>query len=115
MPDTLPVPGKVDRAAELFKALAHPVRLEVMLVLAERACHHVVDEKWGDEGELCVCRMSERFDLSAPALSHHLAALRHAGLVETRRHGARILYRLNPGAVEELRAVMAGIIGGDPV
>lgn len=107
------VPGALDRASELLKALGHPVRLEVVLVLAERARRRLVDEQWGDEGELCVCRMSERFDLSAPALSHHLAALRHAGLVETRRDGARILYRLNEKAVEELRAVLGAIVEGE--
>jgi DNA-binding transcriptional ArsR family regulator len=83
----------VETSAKL-KALGHPVRLGIALRLAE-------------EGGTCACDFAEIFDVSQPTVSQHLKVLREAGLVQTRRDGTQIYYSLDPGGVDELRAVVA--------
>lgn len=73
---------------KVFKALGDPTRLKIVEMLAER-------------GETCVCKIVERFGLSQSAISHHMAALKNAGLVNGRREGQWIHYSLNPRAIEE--------------
>ena len=79
----------------LFKALADPTRLRLIHLL-------------GDE-EVCVCSCVERLKTSQPKVSRHLAYLRRAGLVTTRRDGKWIYYRLinpsDPCASKILREV----------
>ena len=69
-----------DSAASLLKSLAHPTRLLVMCRLVE--------------GEASVSELQAVGDLSMSALSQHLAVLRDAGLVETRREAQTIYYSL---------------------
>jgi len=68
------------RAANLLKQVSDPTRLQVISLLSEGE-HHV--------GGLC-----EQFNISQPAVSHHLALLRHSGIVERRRQGQNNFYRL---------------------
>ena len=72
-----------EEAAHLLRALANPHRLTVLCALAE--------------GELPVGELNARVPLSQSALSQHLAVLRADGVVETRREGQAIHYRLAPG------------------
>lgn len=74
-----------ENAAKLLKSMSHPSRLMVL-------CHLM-------QGECPVSRLNEAVPLSQSALSQHLAGLRHAGLVETRRQGQVIHYRLKSSAV----------------
>lgn len=70
-------PLSEDQAAELsraFKALADPVRLRLLSMIASHA-----------GGEACVCDLTGPFDLSQPTISHHLKVLRQVGLVEGER------------------------------
>src|SRR5919112_1543312 len=68
----------------LFKALPDATRLRLLgLLLA---------------GEVCVCDIHESLRIAQPKASRHLAYLRRAGLVETRRDGLWIHYRLAPAA-----------------
>ena len=67
-------------AAELMKQLSNQNRLMILCSLVE--------------GELSVGDLNERVPLSQSALSQHLATLRSSGLVETRREGQVIFYRL---------------------
>ncbi len=46
-------------------------------------------------GERCVCEMTGPLDVSQPLVSHHLALLRDAGLVQARDEGARTYYSIN--------------------
>ncbi|WP_019631753.1 ArsR/SmtB family transcription factor [Actinomadura atramentaria] len=88
-----------DEAAELaplLKAVADPVRLRLLSLIA---CH--------DGGEACVCDLTAAFDLTAPTISHHLKTLRRAGLIDSERRGTWVYYRLNPGVLERLSAVLA--------
>jgi DNA-binding transcriptional ArsR family regulator len=68
------------RAANLLKQVGDPTRLQVITLLSERE-HHV--------GWLC-----DQFNMSQPGLSHHLALLRHGGIVERRRQGKNNFYTL---------------------
>ena len=53
-------------------------------------------------GELCACEILKYFDISQPTLSHHLAILSESGLVETRKEGKWIHYRIHPRTAREL-------------
>jgi ArsR family transcriptional regulator len=64
----------------LFKALADATRLRILGLLLT--------------GEVCVCHIHESLKVPQPKASRHLAYLRRAGLVETRREGLWIYYRL---------------------
>lgn len=79
--------------AARFKALADPTRVRILNLLAA-------------SDEVCVCVLTEAFDLSQPTISHHLKLLREAGLVESERRGTWAFYRLVPEAVDELRAAL---------
>jgi len=66
--------------ATLFQALADPTRLRILgLLLA---------------GEVCVCDIHESLRIPQPKASRHLAYLRRAGLVDARREGLWVHYRL---------------------
>ena len=67
---------------DVFKALGDPTRVRIVEMLAEN-------------GEMCVCRIYERLGMSQPAVSYHLATLKHADLVRARRGGQWIHYSLN--------------------
>ena len=78
--DTLQRTKTFQRAANLLKHVSDPTRLQVVTLLSERE-HHV--------GGLC-----DQFIMSQPAVSHHLALLRHGGIVERRRQGKNNFYTL---------------------
>ncbi|WP_116042428.1 ArsR/SmtB family transcription factor [Amycolatopsis palatopharyngis] len=87
-----------DQAAELaqkFKAIADPVRLRLLSMIASH-----------DGGEVCVCELTPRFDLTGPTISHHLKVLREAGLVTGERRGTWIYYRSHPEVLERLSGVL---------
>ena len=91
-----------DRAAhvaERLSQMAHPARLMVLCRLAKL-------EAEGGNGEASVGELQQTVGLSQSALSQHLARLRHAGMVETRRDGQSIRYRL---ADEEVRQLMRAL------
>lgn len=72
------------RPEALFSMLAHPLRLRSMLLLH-------------GQQELCVCELSHVLQAQQPVVSRHLALLRQAGLVTSRRAGVWIHYRLDDG------------------
>ena len=80
----------------LLRALAHPIRLGIMRELAERP-------------ETCACDFTELFTVSQPTISIHLKVLREAGLVRTRRRGNQICYSIDPQAIRQIEAAMAGL------
>lgn len=94
MLDTLPVSAEFDREryAAVGRALADPKRLCVLESLAI--------------GELSVTDLSERVGCQVPNMSQHLAVLRSAGLVSTRREGSTVYYRLaDPRVLEAYRLI----------
>jgi ArsR family transcriptional regulator, arsenate/arsenite/antimonite-responsive transcriptional repressor len=83
---------QAERMASIAKALADPVRLQLVDVLRKHA------------GRVCVCELVPLFDLSQPTVSHHLKVLRSAGLVDSERRGLWAYYYVIPDALEELAA-----------
>ena len=78
----------MDATDEIFRALADPTRRAVFERLTL--------------GEAAVKDLTTRFDVSQPAISQHLAALRRAGLVAERREGRNAYYRVDPAGLRPL-------------
>ena len=76
------------RQDAIFRALADPTRRAVFERLTL--------------GEAAVKELTARFDVSQPAISQHLAALRGAGLVTERREGRHAYYRVKPSGLRPL-------------
>src|SRR5262249_12873112 len=81
--------------AKGFKALGDPVRLRLLSLIAARA-----------GGEVCVCDLTEAFDVSGPTISHHLKVLREAGLVDCVRRGTWVYYWIVPSALAPLSQLL---------
>ena len=82
-----------DQSRQLLKALADPIRLEVIHALAE--------------GERCVCDLTSDLNLAQSRLSFHLRVLRDAGLLTDRQSGRWTYYRLQPEAIAALEQWLA--------
>jgi ArsR family transcriptional regulator, arsenate/arsenite/antimonite-responsive transcriptional repressor len=83
---------QAERMASIAKALADPVRLQLVDVLRKHA------------GKVCVCELVPLFDLSQPTVSHHLKVLRDAGIVDSERQGLWAYYYVVPDTLKELTA-----------
>lgn len=93
-PPLAQAPLDEDTATELaavFRALADPVRLRLLSLIASHR-----------GGEVCVCELTGPFDLSGPTISHHLKALRQAGLVDCERRGTWVYYRAVPDLIQRI-------------
>jgi ArsR family transcriptional regulator len=53
-------------------------------------------------GEVCVCDLTDAFELTQPTISHHLKVLREARLIASERRGTWVYYRLLPAAMDRL-------------
>jgi ArsR family transcriptional regulator len=82
---------EAERDAALLRALADPVRLRLLSLIAA-----------GGDGEACVCDLNAEFDLSQPTISHHLKVLHAAGLVERSKKGVWVHYSVRRGAFADL-------------
>lgn len=71
----------------VFKALAHPIRRKVLILL--------------QNGPMLSGDIAEAFDVAWPTMTAHLTQLREAGLVSAERRGTNIIYRLNASVMEE--------------
>jgi len=83
--------------APLLKALADPVRLRLMSLVAAH-----------ENAEACVCDLNDAFDLSQPTISHHLKVLHQVGLLDRSKRGTWVYYRARPEAL----AAVATLFGG---
>ena len=88
--------AQAEQIAPLLKALADPVRLRLMSLIASHA-----------GGEACVCDLNDAFDLSQPTISHHLKVLHDAGLLDRDKRGVWVFYRVRPAALASLAALIA--------
>jgi ArsR family transcriptional regulator len=93
--------GGAGELALLFKAVADPVRLRLLSLIA---CH--------DGGESCVCDLLDAFDMTAPSVSYHLKILREAGLITSERRGTWVYYRIRPDVMARMSAVLMPPLGG---
>jgi DNA-binding transcriptional ArsR family regulator len=83
--------------AKLFKALMHPVRLAILDILRS--------------GEECVCHMEAALGYRQAYISQHLMLLREAGLIQDRRDGWNIFYRVTKPEVFSLIDASAEMVG----
>ena len=74
--------------AEIFKVLSDSNRLQIIDMLS---C-----------GEMCVCKILEKFDITQPTLSHHLKVLADNGIVTSRKEANWIHYKLNDERMKEI-------------
>jgi len=88
-----------------FRALSDQTRRRCLLLLVEH-------------GELCVCELTHALSLPQPKVSHHLGALRKAGMVSDRKQGLWVYYRLHPElpewGMDVLRASLQGLASVAP-
>lgn len=87
--------AEAEELAGLLKAVAHPVRLQIVDVLHRLG------------GQVCVCDLEAHFDLAQPTISHHLKVLRQAGLIESEQRGVWIYYRTREQAMSRLATLTA--------
>ena len=81
-----------------MKALADPTRLTMMASL------------WKAQAPICICDFTAGMDLSQPTISHHMAKLKEAGLVESEKRGIWIYYRLRTDLAVDTRRLLAQLI-----
>ena len=86
-----------ERVAPLLKALADPVRLRLLSLVASHA-----------GGEACVCDLTDAFDLSQPTISHHLKVLHEMGLLDRSKRGVWVFYQVREEALADLAVLIAG-------
>jgi ArsR family transcriptional regulator, arsenate/arsenite/antimonite-responsive transcriptional repressor len=82
---------QAQQVAPLLKALADPVRLRLMSLIASH-----------EGGEACVCDLNSPFELSQPTISHHLKVLHEAGLLDREKRGTWVYYRARTDALASL-------------
>jgi len=88
----------VQKKSEIFKALGHPTRLQIVEKLAD--------------GEQCVCHLLEMFDVEMSTLSRHLSVLKNAGIVFDERRGKNIFYGLKCPCIVKMFVCMEQVLRG---
>ncbi len=86
---------EADQLAHAFAALADPVRLRLLSLVAAA-------------DEVCSCELQGPLGKSQPTVSHHTKALAEAGLITGEKRGRWVYWRVVPERVEALRAALAG-------
>jgi ArsR family transcriptional regulator, arsenate/arsenite/antimonite-responsive transcriptional repressor len=84
--------------SDLMKALADPTRLTMLASL------------WKAAGEICICDFTAALGLSQPTISHHMARLRTAGLVDCEKRGIWVYYRLSDKLTPSTRRLLGQLI-----
>ena len=85
---------------QLFEALAHPTRREILAMLKQ--------------GSASAGDIAARFDVSKPTMSGHFAKLKEAGLIHADKNGTSITYSLNLSTLEEVLLGFMGTMGMTP-
>jgi ArsR family transcriptional regulator, arsenate/arsenite/antimonite-responsive transcriptional repressor len=99
--------GRLDEAAAeelaaVLKALADPVRLRLISIVAS-----------APSGEVCACDLPELLGRAQPTISHHLSALVRAGLLDREQRGKWAWFRLRPETLAAVRAALGGGVASD--
>jgi ArsR family transcriptional regulator, arsenate/arsenite/antimonite-responsive transcriptional repressor len=84
-------PSQAERVAPLLKALADPVRLRLVSLIAASA-----------GGEACVCDLNDAFELTQATISHHLKVLHSAGVLDRDKRGVWVYYAVRPDALRSV-------------
>jgi ArsR family transcriptional regulator len=88
-------PAGAEVAAPLFAALADPVRLRLLSIVAA-------------EGEVCSCNLEGPLGKSQPTISHHTRILADAGLITGERRGKWTWWSVVPERLDEMRRLLGG-------
>jgi len=88
-------PGQAAELAHRLKAIADPTRLRLVSMVAAH-----------DDGEACVCELTDPLGLTQPTVSHHLKILVDAGILTRDKRGKWAYYALVPSALDALAAVL---------
>lgn len=86
--------GRAEELAGLLKAVADPVRLQLISMI-----------RAADQEEACVCDLTDAVGLSQPTVSHHLKVLTEAGLLTRQRRGSWAWFTLVPERLIDLAAI----------
>lgn len=86
---------ELEKLSEYLKALSDPNRLHIVCCLSQ--------------GERCVCDIYEALNLSQNLVSHHLKVLKEAGIVESRKDGTWVRYRLNEKRIADYQKTFAKV------
>ena len=87
-----------EETAELMKALSDPTRLTMVASLAKA------------KAPICICDFTAGLGLSQPTISHHMARLKEAELVESEKRGIWIYYRLRDKLPTATRKLLSNLI-----
>lgn len=87
---------------KVFKCLSDETRLLCLLLIR-------------DQGELCVCELTESLELSQPKVSRHLGQLKSCGLVTDRKQGLWSFYRVREDLPTWVQEVLDTTLSGNPV
>ena len=82
---------EAERVASDFEVLSHPVRLQLLDMLARNA------------GRVCVCDLEAAVPVKQPTVSHHLRLLREAGLVDAEKVGVWAYYHVDRERLAQMR------------
>jgi ArsR family transcriptional regulator len=85
--------------ARSIKALSDPARIRILSMVAAH-----------QDGEACVCDLTEPLGLAQPTVSHHLRILLDAGFLTRSKRGTWAYYRLAPGALADLTSFLASAV-----
>ena len=85
---------QAEATAQLLKAVADPVRLQLLSLI-----------RTSKNQEACVCDLTPAVGLSQPTVSHHLKVLTEAGLVTRERRGTWAWFHLVPSRLDDLAAI----------
>jgi ArsR family transcriptional regulator len=88
---------RAEAIAPVLKAIAEPVRLRLLSLVASYA-----------DGEACVCDLTEAFELSQPTITHHLKVLHEVGLLDRDKRGVWVYYRIRPEALADIASLIGG-------
>lgn len=86
--------NRYENTASKLKVMGHPVRLQILDMLRQ--------------SEICVCHIERALDKRQAYVSQQLMTLRDAGLVESRKDGLQVYYRLDDEQVAELLVLLIG-------
>ena len=88
--------AQAEQTAVLLKALADPVRLRLVSLIAASPA-----------GEACVCDLNDAFDLTQATVSHHLKVLHTAGLLGREKRGVWVYYSIDRAALAAVATIFA--------
>jgi ArsR family transcriptional regulator len=90
--------ANAESLAQSMKALADPARIRIVSMIAAH-----------EDGEACVCDLTEPLGLSQPTVSHHLKVLTDAGFLSRSKRGTWAYFRIVPGALDAIAAFFATV------